>query len=158
MILSPLHELHISTVTEQSSVLASVLPLCTVCKTCIVAFLETNKFCPRCDVQVHKTCPQLSIRSVMMVYIRCFFFIKTHLNATNIMLINMKTFFSFPERTKLYKILFISLFRGYSKVRPCFLRPRATNYLEASSSPQPLSRFSHFMMHFFANGHFFLYL
>lgn len=37
--------------------------LCTVCKTCIVAFLETNKFCPRCDVQVHKTCPQLSIRS-----------------------------------------------------------------------------------------------
>uniref|UniRef100_A0A1A8GGR5 Polycomb group ring finger 2 n=1 Tax=Nothobranchius korthausae TaxID=1143690 RepID=A0A1A8GGR5_9TELE len=33
------------------------------CKTCIVAFLETNKFCPRCDVQVHKTCPQLSIRS-----------------------------------------------------------------------------------------------
>lgn len=34
-----------------------------VCKTCIVAFLETNKFCPRCDVQVHKTCPQLSIRA-----------------------------------------------------------------------------------------------
>uniref|UniRef100_A0A8C6SMX2 RING-type domain-containing protein n=2 Tax=Neogobius melanostomus TaxID=47308 RepID=A0A8C6SMX2_9GOBI len=33
------------------------------CKTCIVAFLETNKFCPRCDVQVHKTCPQLSIRA-----------------------------------------------------------------------------------------------
>uniref|UniRef100_A0AAV2LJU5 RING-type domain-containing protein n=1 Tax=Knipowitschia caucasica TaxID=637954 RepID=A0AAV2LJU5_KNICA len=33
------------------------------CKTCIVAFLETNKFCPRCDAQVHKTCPQLSIRA-----------------------------------------------------------------------------------------------
>lgn len=33
------------------------------CKTCIVAFLETNKFCPRCDVQVHKACPQLSIRA-----------------------------------------------------------------------------------------------
>ncbi|XP_062303783.1 polycomb group RING finger protein 2-like isoform X2 [Osmerus eperlanus] len=33
------------------------------CKTCIVTFLETNKFCPRCDVQVHKTCPQLSIRA-----------------------------------------------------------------------------------------------
>ncbi|XP_058497761.1 polycomb complex protein BMI-1-A-like [Solea solea] len=33
------------------------------CKTCIVAFLETNKFCPRCDVQVHKTCPQLSIKA-----------------------------------------------------------------------------------------------
>ncbi|XP_038134901.1 polycomb group RING finger protein 2-like [Cyprinodon tularosa] len=33
------------------------------CKTCIVAFLETNQFCPRCEVQVHKTCPQLSIRA-----------------------------------------------------------------------------------------------
>ncbi|KAJ8404265.1 hypothetical protein AAFF_G00340380 [Aldrovandia affinis] len=33
------------------------------CKTCIVSFLETNKFCPRCDVQVHKTRPLLSIRS-----------------------------------------------------------------------------------------------
>ncbi|XP_036380450.1 polycomb complex protein BMI-1-like [Megalops cyprinoides] len=33
------------------------------CKTCIVGFLETNKFCPRCDVQVHKTRPLLSIRS-----------------------------------------------------------------------------------------------
>ncbi|XP_061584813.1 polycomb group RING finger protein 2-like [Cololabis saira] len=33
------------------------------CKTCIVAFLETNKFCPRCDMQVQKTCPQLSIRA-----------------------------------------------------------------------------------------------
>ncbi|KAJ8345412.1 hypothetical protein SKAU_G00296050 [Synaphobranchus kaupii] len=33
------------------------------CKSCIVSFLETNKFCPRCDVQVHKTRPMLSIRS-----------------------------------------------------------------------------------------------
>ncbi|KAK0142624.1 Polycomb group RING finger protein 2 [Merluccius polli] len=33
------------------------------CKTCIVTFLEKNKFCPRCDDQVHKTCPQLSIRA-----------------------------------------------------------------------------------------------
>ncbi|XP_036408819.1 polycomb complex protein BMI-1-A-like [Megalops cyprinoides] len=33
------------------------------CKTCIVSFLETNKFCPRCEVQVHKTRPLLSIRS-----------------------------------------------------------------------------------------------
>lgn len=47
--------------------------LCPVCKTCIVAFLETNKFCPRCDVQVHKTCPQLSIRSVLTHYVRPFF-------------------------------------------------------------------------------------
>lgn len=43
---------------------------CAVCKTCIVAFLETNKFCPRCDVQVHKTCPQLSIRSALTGPIR----------------------------------------------------------------------------------------
>ncbi|XP_077020688.1 polycomb group RING finger protein 2 isoform X2 [Tamandua tetradactyla] len=34
-----------------------------VCKTCIVRYLETNKYCPMCDVQVHKTRPLLSIRS-----------------------------------------------------------------------------------------------
>lgn len=33
-----------------------------VCKTCIVRYLETNKYCPMCDVQVHKTRPLLSIR------------------------------------------------------------------------------------------------
>nr|XP_014129537.1 polycomb group RING finger protein 2 [Zonotrichia albicollis] len=32
------------------------------CKTCIVRYLETNKYCPMCDVQVHKTRPLLSIR------------------------------------------------------------------------------------------------
>ncbi|XP_066942060.1 serine-rich adhesin for platelets-like [Macrobrachium rosenbergii] len=32
------------------------------CKTCIVRYLETSKFCPICDVQVHKTKPLLSIR------------------------------------------------------------------------------------------------
>ncbi|XP_045382287.1 polycomb group RING finger protein 2 isoform X3 [Lemur catta] len=31
------------------------------CKTCIVRYLETNKYCPMCDVQVHKTRPLLSI-------------------------------------------------------------------------------------------------
>lgn len=61
-----------SPLVVQSCVFPSVcvLSLSSVCKTCIVAFLETNKFCPRCDVQVHKTCPQLSIRSVMMLYIK----------------------------------------------------------------------------------------
>ncbi|KAK7795836.1 hypothetical protein U0070_011683 [Myodes glareolus] len=34
-----------------------------ICKTCIVRYLETNKYCPMCDVQVHKTRPLLSIRS-----------------------------------------------------------------------------------------------
>nr|XP_033773489.1 polycomb group RING finger protein 2 [Geotrypetes seraphini]XP_033773490.1 polycomb group RING finger protein 2 [Geotrypetes seraphini]XP_033773491.1 polycomb group RING finger protein 2 [Geotrypetes seraphini] len=33
------------------------------CKTCIVPYLEANKFCPMCDAQVHKTRPLLSIRS-----------------------------------------------------------------------------------------------
>lgn len=37
-------------------------PFCQVCKTCIVRYLETNKYCPMCDVQVHKTRPLLSIR------------------------------------------------------------------------------------------------
>ncbi|XP_042199227.1 polycomb group RING finger protein 2 [Callorhinchus milii] len=33
------------------------------CKTCIVRYLETNKYCPICDVQVHKTRPLLSVRA-----------------------------------------------------------------------------------------------
>ncbi|XP_006002458.1 polycomb complex protein BMI-1-A isoform X1 [Latimeria chalumnae] len=33
------------------------------CKTCIVRYLETSKYCPICDVQVHKTRPLLHIRS-----------------------------------------------------------------------------------------------
>ncbi|XP_075212334.1 uncharacterized protein LOC142319204 [Lycorma delicatula] len=32
------------------------------CKSCIVKYLETNKFCPICDVQLHKAEPLLSIR------------------------------------------------------------------------------------------------
>ncbi|GFQ78026.1 polycomb complex protein BMI-1-B, partial [Trichonephila clavata] len=33
------------------------------CRTCIVRYLENSKFCPVCDVQVHKTKPLQSIRS-----------------------------------------------------------------------------------------------
>uniref|UniRef100_A0A8C6S925 Bmi1 polycomb ring finger oncogene 1a n=1 Tax=Neogobius melanostomus TaxID=47308 RepID=A0A8C6S925_9GOBI len=33
------------------------------CKMCIVRYLETSKYCPICDVQVHKTKPLLNIRS-----------------------------------------------------------------------------------------------
>uniref|UniRef100_A0A8C4RTF6 Bmi1 polycomb ring finger oncogene 1a n=2 Tax=Erpetoichthys calabaricus TaxID=27687 RepID=A0A8C4RTF6_ERPCA len=33
------------------------------CKTCIVGYLETSKYCPICDVQVHKTRPLHNIRS-----------------------------------------------------------------------------------------------
>lgn len=33
------------------------------CKACIVRYLETNKYCPICDVQVHKTKPLQNIRA-----------------------------------------------------------------------------------------------
>ncbi|KAK7109711.1 polycomb group protein Psc-like [Littorina saxatilis] len=33
------------------------------CRTCVVRYLESSKFCPICDVQVHKTRPLLNIRS-----------------------------------------------------------------------------------------------
>ncbi|KAJ3650675.1 hypothetical protein Zmor_016758 [Zophobas morio] len=33
------------------------------CRSCIVKYLETNKYCPVCDVQVHKTKPLLNIRT-----------------------------------------------------------------------------------------------
>ncbi|XP_013772152.1 polycomb complex protein BMI-1-like [Limulus polyphemus] len=33
------------------------------CKTCIVRYLESSKFCPICDVQVHKTRPLMNIRA-----------------------------------------------------------------------------------------------
>lgn len=32
------------------------------CKSCLVRYLETNKYCPICEVQVHKTKPLLNIR------------------------------------------------------------------------------------------------
>lgn len=34
----------------------------TVCKSCIVKYLESNKYCPICEVQVHKSRPLLNIR------------------------------------------------------------------------------------------------
>jgi len=34
----------------------------TVCKSCLVRYLETNKYCPICDVQVHKSRPLQNIR------------------------------------------------------------------------------------------------
>ncbi|KAL3271104.1 hypothetical protein HHI36_021600 [Cryptolaemus montrouzieri] len=34
----------------------------TFCRSCIVKYLETTKYCPVCDVQVHKTKPLLSLR------------------------------------------------------------------------------------------------
>ncbi|XP_050310463.1 polycomb group protein Psc-like [Anthonomus grandis grandis] len=34
----------------------------TFCRSCIVRYLKSNKYCPICDVQVHKTKPLLNIR------------------------------------------------------------------------------------------------
>ncbi|CAH0549274.1 unnamed protein product [Brassicogethes aeneus] len=34
----------------------------TFCRSCIVKYLESNKYCPICEVQVHKTKPLLSIK------------------------------------------------------------------------------------------------
>lgn len=33
-----------------------------VCRSCIVKYLENNKYCPICEVQVHKSKPLLNIR------------------------------------------------------------------------------------------------
>ncbi|KAK2161044.1 hypothetical protein LSH36_122g06025 [Paralvinella palmiformis] len=33
------------------------------CRTCIIKYLESSKYCPICDVQVHKTKPLLNVRS-----------------------------------------------------------------------------------------------
>ncbi|XP_041365679.1 polycomb complex protein BMI-1-like [Gigantopelta aegis] len=33
------------------------------CKTCIVSYLETTKYCPICDVMVHKTKPHVNVRA-----------------------------------------------------------------------------------------------
>lgn len=34
----------------------------TVCRSCIVKHLESSKYCPICEVQVHKTKPLVNIR------------------------------------------------------------------------------------------------
>ncbi|KAJ8957916.1 hypothetical protein NQ318_001913 [Aromia moschata] len=34
----------------------------TFCRSCIIKYLESNKYCPVCDVQVHKTKPLLNVR------------------------------------------------------------------------------------------------
>ena len=44
-----------------------------VCKMCIVRYLETSKYCPICDVQVHKTKPLLNIRWELWLLVTCGF-------------------------------------------------------------------------------------
>lgn len=58
----------------------------------------------------HQVCNKGFIRQVSC---------ETPLNAVGVVLTNMKILF--PERTKLYKISFISSSRGYLKVRPRFV-------------------------------------
>ncbi|CAG0889347.1 unnamed protein product [Cyprideis torosa] len=35
---------------------------CVVCRTCIVKYLDTSKFCPKCDVLVHESDPLLGLK------------------------------------------------------------------------------------------------
>jgi len=40
-----------------------------VCRTCIYHYLADNKYCPICEVQVHKTKPLANVRYVEYNYI-----------------------------------------------------------------------------------------
>uniref|UniRef100_A0A8C8DFP7 RING-type domain-containing protein n=1 Tax=Oncorhynchus tshawytscha TaxID=74940 RepID=A0A8C8DFP7_ONCTS len=44
------------------------------CKMCIVRYLETSKYCPICDVPVHKTKPLLNIRSLITLFLLHLFY------------------------------------------------------------------------------------
>lgn len=33
-----------------------------VCRSCIITYLEKNSFCPICEVQIHETKPHLNLR------------------------------------------------------------------------------------------------
>lgn len=120
------------------SVSVCVLSPCTVCKTCIVAFLETNKFCPRCDVQVHKTCPQLSIRSAMMLSVRCF--LRALVNALSLVLTNATTLLFFSRADKTLQDIVYKLVPGLFKGKITF----SWGYCEASSSSRCLFFFFFF--------------
>lgn len=90
----------------------AVCPPVAVCKTCIVAFLETNKFCPRCDVQVHKTCPQLSIRSSELTSFYLLFYF--NLFILILMCLNINLYSSRSDKTLqdiVYKLV-PGLFKG----------------------------------------------
>lgn len=38
-----------------------VSPL-TVCKSCIVKYLQTSKYCPMCNIKIHETQPLLNLK------------------------------------------------------------------------------------------------
>jgi len=50
-----------------------VYPHYTVCKTCIVRYLEVSRYCPVCDILVHETDPLLSLRCVIIKIINYYF-------------------------------------------------------------------------------------
>lgn len=54
--------LHTCKQTNNGDLAASTVFLFAVCRSCIVRYLQTNKYCPVCEVQVHKTKPLLNIR------------------------------------------------------------------------------------------------
>lgn len=39
----------------------SISPL-TVCKSCIVKYLQTSKYCPMCNIKIHETQPLLNLK------------------------------------------------------------------------------------------------
>lgn len=38
------------------------LPLAAVCKSCIVKYLQTSKYCPMCNTKIHETQPLLNLK------------------------------------------------------------------------------------------------
>lgn len=34
----------------------------TVCKSCIVKYLQTSKYCPMCNIKIHETQPLLNLK------------------------------------------------------------------------------------------------
>lgn len=36
--------------------------LFTVCKSCIVKYLQTSKYCPMCNIKIHETQPLLNLK------------------------------------------------------------------------------------------------
>lgn len=46
-----------------------------VCKTCILRYLETSNYCPICEVLIHKTRPWQNIRYVFVLFSICVLFV-----------------------------------------------------------------------------------
>lgn len=54
--------IHVSDLSRNVIIITILNNNFAVCKSCIVKYLEKNKYCPECDVQIHKSKPLLNIR------------------------------------------------------------------------------------------------